>query len=189
MSALFGLYKSPLPKGRLPVLFMLDEFPALGHLSLVEQAMGAAAGYGVQLWPCIQNLPQLEDRYKGSWQTFVDNSGVIQILGTNNNRTADYFSEKAGKRTVTVSGESESLGAGGRPTMGTSTHETGVPLIEPLEFGRLGDDRQILFIYGKGPLRWTRKPYFKPDSKYKGWYDSDPYHQQDDDVVDLVDRV
>ncbi len=157
MSALFGLYKSPLPKGRLPVLFMLDEFPALGHLSLVEQAMGAAAGYGVQLWPCIQNLPQLEDRYKGSWQTFVDNSGVIQILGTNNNRTADYFSEKAGKRTVTVSGESESLGAGGRPTMGTSTHETGVPLIEPLEFGRLGDDRQILFIYGKGPLRWTRK--------------------------------
>lgn len=177
MAALDGLYRSPLPKGRLPILFMMDEFPALGHLSLVEAAMGAAAGYGVQLWPVIQNLTQLKSTYKESWQTFVDGSGAIQILGTNDNTTAEYFSQKAGKRTVTVGGESETIGADGRPSMGTSTHETGVPLIEPLEFGRLGDDKQIVFLYGPGPIRWMREPYFKPGNKYEGMYDPDPYHE------------
>ena len=34
-----------------PVLYLLDEFAALGHLVLGERAMGLMAGYGVQLWP------------------------------------------------------------------------------------------------------------------------------------------
>lgn len=59
--------------------------------------------------------------------------------------------------------------------MGTSIGETGAPLIEPLEFGRLGDDKQIVFLYGQGPLIWPRIAYFKQD-KYAGLYDSDPYH-------------
>ncbi|MGO7079290.1 type IV secretory system conjugative DNA transfer family protein, partial [Rhizobium johnstonii] len=34
-----------------PVLYLLDEFAALGHLAPIERAMGLMAGYGVQLWP------------------------------------------------------------------------------------------------------------------------------------------
>ena len=34
-----------------PVLFLLDEFAALGRLEPVERAMGLMAGYGIQLWP------------------------------------------------------------------------------------------------------------------------------------------
>ncbi|MEI6318791.1 MAG: type IV secretory system conjugative DNA transfer family protein, partial [Pseudomonadota bacterium] len=34
-----------------PVLYLLDEFAALGYLAPVERAMGLMAGYGVQLWP------------------------------------------------------------------------------------------------------------------------------------------
>jgi type IV secretory pathway TraG/TraD family ATPase VirD4 len=41
-----------------PVLFMLDEFAQLGHLASVEQAMSLAAGYGVQLWPVVQDIHQ-----------------------------------------------------------------------------------------------------------------------------------
>ncbi|MDQ7079022.1 MAG: type IV secretory system conjugative DNA transfer family protein [Robiginitomaculum sp.] len=33
-----------------PVLFLLDEMPALGRLSMVEQAYGLMAGFGIQLW-------------------------------------------------------------------------------------------------------------------------------------------
>ena len=38
------------------VLFMLDEFAALGRLQAVETAMGLLAGYGVLLWPILQDL-------------------------------------------------------------------------------------------------------------------------------------
>ena len=42
-----------------PVLYLLDEFAALGHLAPVERAMSLMAGYGVQLWPILQDLHQL----------------------------------------------------------------------------------------------------------------------------------
>ena len=177
--ALTGLYQSPLPQGRLPVLFMLDEFSALGHLSRIEDAIGAAAGYGVQLWPAIQNLPQLQGLYRESWETFIDNTGALQILGTNNNTTAKYFSEKAGETTAQVPGQSITFGADGRPSIGESMHEVSVPLLRPLEFGRLKKDEQIIFFYGHGVAKCDRMPYYE-QAKYKGkdknLYAPDPYH-------------
>jgi type IV secretion system protein VirD4 len=40
-----------------PVLFLLDEFAALGRLEPVERAMGLMAGYGVQLWGSVRGPP------------------------------------------------------------------------------------------------------------------------------------
>ena len=37
-------------KPKLPVLFILDEFPALGHMQALETAAGLMAGFGVKLW-------------------------------------------------------------------------------------------------------------------------------------------
>ena len=37
-----------------PVLFCLDEFPVLGTVKSIEQAVGLLAGYGVRLWPIVQ---------------------------------------------------------------------------------------------------------------------------------------
>ncbi|WP_395442847.1 type IV secretory system conjugative DNA transfer family protein [Caulobacter sp. UC70_42] len=42
-----------------PVLFLLDEFAALGRLEPVERAFGLMAGYGLQLWPILQDMHQL----------------------------------------------------------------------------------------------------------------------------------
>ncbi|PKP67870.1 MAG: hypothetical protein CVT83_07705, partial [Alphaproteobacteria bacterium HGW-Alphaproteobacteria-5] len=44
---------------RTPTLFLLDEFAALGRLEAVERAMGLMAGYGLQLWPILQDMSQL----------------------------------------------------------------------------------------------------------------------------------
>jgi type IV secretion system protein VirD4 len=46
-----------------PVLYLLDEFAALGYLAPVERAMGLMAGYGVQLWPILQDVHQLRATY------------------------------------------------------------------------------------------------------------------------------
>ena len=46
------------------VLFLLDEFAALGRLEPVERAMGLMAGYGIQLWPILQDVHQLRALYE-----------------------------------------------------------------------------------------------------------------------------
>lgn len=40
-----------------PALFLFDEFAALGRLEAVERAMGLMAGYGLHLWPILQDKP------------------------------------------------------------------------------------------------------------------------------------
>lgn len=43
-----------------PILFLLDEFAALGCLEVEERSMGLIAGYGLQLWPFLQDFSQLK---------------------------------------------------------------------------------------------------------------------------------
>jgi hypothetical protein len=64
-----------------PVLFLLDEFAALGRLQPVERAMGLMAGYGLQLWPILQDLHQLRSLYGKNAGTFLSNAGVLQAFG------------------------------------------------------------------------------------------------------------
>ena len=51
----------PVERLKRPALFLLDEFAALGRLEAVERAMGLMAGYGLQLWPILQDMSQLRD--------------------------------------------------------------------------------------------------------------------------------
>ena len=60
--AVTDMARSPARPER-PVLFLLDEFAALGRLEQVERAMGLMAGYGLQLWPILQDMHQLRALY------------------------------------------------------------------------------------------------------------------------------
>ena len=42
--------------------------------------MGLMAGYGLQLWPILQDLSQLKALYGPKANTFVANAGVLQTL-------------------------------------------------------------------------------------------------------------
>ncbi|WP_409119743.1 type IV secretory system conjugative DNA transfer family protein, partial [Streptomyces acidiscabies] len=59
---LTDLARAPASPAR-SVLFLLDEFAALGRLEPVERAMGLMAGYGIQLWPILQDVHQLRATY------------------------------------------------------------------------------------------------------------------------------
>jgi type IV secretion system protein VirD4 len=63
------------------VLFVLDEFPVLGHVQAIETAAGLMAGFGVKLWAIIQNMGQLKQPYEKAWETFIANSGVLTAFG------------------------------------------------------------------------------------------------------------
>ncbi|WP_299632609.1 type IV secretory system conjugative DNA transfer family protein [uncultured Roseobacter sp.] len=80
-----------------PVLAMLEEFPVLGHMTLIEQAAGYAAGFGLKMMIVIQDLTQLKRHYRDGWETFIGNAGCIQAFGNNDQTTLDYFSKKLGE--------------------------------------------------------------------------------------------
>jgi type IV secretion system protein VirD4 len=100
VSALRSLYKP----GGLRTLFLLDEFAQLGHLAPVEDAFGLVRGYGVQLWPILQDLTQLKALYKERWETFMANAGVVQGFAPNDLTTADWMSQRAGETTAVAAG-------------------------------------------------------------------------------------
>lgn len=81
-----------------PVLFILDELPALGRLTMVEQAYGLMAGFGLQLWGIVQDLGQLKHIYGDARESFIANSGVVSYFGSPDSVSAEYFSSLCGVR-------------------------------------------------------------------------------------------
>jgi len=78
-------------------LFMLDEFFALGFIKEIAVSSGLMRGYGLQLWPIMQDLGQLISLYgqEGS-QTFFANADLHQFFGVADNLTASYVSTASG---------------------------------------------------------------------------------------------
>jgi type IV secretion system protein VirD4 len=160
-----------------PILFLLDEMAAIGRLTMVEQAYGLMAGFGMQLWGIVQDLSQLHRIYGDGWQTFIGNSGVLQYFGSRDKMTAEYFSSLCGESTVpnissTVSKAfSTTLSNTSSTTQGeTTTHnhgETQRKLIFPDELMRIPPHIQLLLVESLDPIAalkisWFQDERFKP---------------------------
>lgn len=98
--ALAAMEKAPVPYGKLPVWFVLEEFPTLGHMRSIETAAGLLAGYGVMLWAVLQDLTQLQTHYQKSWETFLGNAGTLQAFGNADAATSEYLSKRLGMTQV-----------------------------------------------------------------------------------------
>lgn len=79
-----------------PVLFLLDEFPALGHMPPIAQGVAYLAGYGVQLWTFAQSIGQLKDLYGDNWSTFMSNAGAACYFGVSDPDLAELLSKQLG---------------------------------------------------------------------------------------------
>jgi type IV secretion system protein VirD4 len=154
-----------------PILFLLDEFAALGHLSTIENAMGLMAGYGVQLWPILQDLNQLEALYGRRAGSFISNAGVLQTFGTNDFKTAQWISDMLGDITVDkqhpwqhelqmagmdVADMSQHLG----PSYGGQEY-VARKLMTADEVRVLHDQLMIVFIQGLRPALFRKIRYFE----------------------------
>jgi len=143
-----------------PVLVIMDEFPILGHMRQIEDAAGQIAGYGVKLWPIIQDLSQLKALYKDRWETFLGNAGVIQCFGNNEQTTTDWISKRLGKtsfqvvRTSELSTSQRNQGGSGESWQ-TEVHDllTGDEVAR--HFSR-ESMRQIIIRSGQPPIALSR---------------------------------
>jgi type IV secretion system protein VirD4 len=149
-----------------PILFLLDEFAALGRLEAVERAFGLMAGYGIQLWPILQDIHQLRAAYGARSGTFLSNAGLIQIFNVNDTDTAEWVSRALGDMTEIYETDSRSTSWPnqiGQPTNrseGTATHLTRRALLTPDEVRRMESDLAILFKAGAAPVMAQKLRYF-----------------------------
>jgi type IV secretion system protein VirD4 len=155
------------PAAGCPVLFVLDEFASLGHMRQIEDAAGQIAGFGVKLWPILQDLGQLKSLYKERWETFMGNAGVLQFFGNNDLTTLEWVSKRLGTTTIEqLSGSKVSPGAGRAGASGESYAPRTTAMMEPdevaLAFGRADPLlRQLIIRAGYAPMILQRAYYDK----------------------------
>lgn len=153
-------------RGRHKVLFLLDEFYSLGNIALIEKAAGLLSGYGMKLWPIVQNLTQLRQLYPDNWETFFANAGAVQVFSVNDRATAEYLTARLGSRVM-------------HAKAGQQVLRTVAALREVEELGRDVSRerlRQIIYRSGDDPLVLRRMQYdkdfpasdFAPDPDYAG---------------------
>jgi type IV secretion system protein VirD4 len=168
-----------------PVLVILDEFYQLGRLKVIQNAMSLARGYGIQLWPILQDLPQLQEHYEKSWETFLGNAGVRMFFAPREMTTAEYVSQLCGETTVMTVSESKGKTKAGivgdsSKSEGTSTGPVQRRLFLPQEVCGLPDDQFLLFADkgSKAVIRGYRRPFWNiPEFKNPRLYSDDPYHK------------
>jgi type IV secretion system protein VirD4 len=94
-------------------LLMLDEFPSLGKLDIMQRALAFIAGYGLKAYLITQDLSQLYAAY-GKEESITSNCHVQIAYPPNRPETAKYISGLTGGTTVlkddiTVSGKRTGL--------------------------------------------------------------------------------
>ena len=148
-----------------PALFLLDEFAALGRLEAVERAMGLMAGYGLQLWPILQDMSQLKDLYGERAGTFIANAGVQQVFGVNDFETAKWLSQMIGQETAGF--QTDSFKPGDGPSF--SNNLTGRDLLTPDEIMQLRPENQLLRVQGQATAVAQKLRYYA-DPEFKGLF-------------------
>jgi type IV secretion system protein VirD4 len=160
------------------VLIIMDEFPILGYMEAVEKASGLVAGFGVRLWPIIQDLSQLQALYEKSWETFVGNAGLLQFFGNSDLTTLKYISDRLGESTVITEGGSKgevsvAQAAAGFTGESGSINTNFVPLMNAEEVSRYfsrQSKRQLIFWPGSNPIALDRLIYYS-DTHFEGQWD------------------
>lgn len=172
--ALTEMARSPAKPVR-PVLFLLDEFAALGRLQSIERAMGLMAGYGLQLWPILQDMHQLKGHYSERAGTFLSNAGVLQAFGVNDYETAEMLSKTIGKTTVryVTRSQSQKTGFFAEPDRSESysEHISARSLLEPNEIMKLEPRDMLLMMTGKDPLILQKIRYYD-EPEFSGLFDN-----------------
>jgi type IV secretion system protein VirD4 len=142
-----------------PVLYLLDEFAALGHLAPIERAMGLMAGYGVQLWPILQDVHQLRATYGHRAGTFLSNAGVLQVFGVNDHESARLVSDLLGQETVIFKTAARALDSE-KSGLSFAEQHVGRCLLTPDEVRNLPASDELLFIAGQRPVVARKLRYY-----------------------------
>ena len=137
--------------GALPqhVHFVLDEFAAM-PLPGFTRELATMRSRNISASTIIQNMAQIKELYKDSWETIPGNSDTILYLGGNEASTHKYISEALGKATIDTRTHGQTRGRSG--SYSTNFQMSGRELLTPDEVRGLDNRYAILFIRGARPV-------------------------------------
>lgn len=137
--------------GALPrhVHFVLDEFAAM-PLPGFTRELATMRGRNISASTIIQNMAQIKELYKDSWETIPGNSDSILYLGGNESSTHEYISKMLGKATIDTKTHGETKGRSG--SWSTNFQMSGRELLTPDEVRKLDNNYCLLFIRGTKPV-------------------------------------
>ena len=162
--AIAAIVRQPRPPP-LPVLLMLDEMGTIGRLSMIEQAFGLMSGVGVRIWGFLQDLNQLKRDYPESWETFIANCAVMQMLNARDATTSNYFSDFLGTNAVLQRSQLNHERALKDPVQGAAGYMSDridrEPVMPAADLRQLSPNKQILFFMGMRNMIQTRFKYYE----------------------------
>jgi type IV secretion system protein VirD4 len=149
-------------------LFIMDEFPAMGNLALVERLFAVTRDYRIQMWPVVQSLEMLQKHYPNSWQTMLAQCGAIQSFRCGDWTTAEYLAKRAGTDTAVAASYNSSKSrsySGGQHSWSQSDclsfAQVAVPYLRPEELFGLGAGEMIGYVAGiRSPVPFYAPMYF-----------------------------
>jgi type IV secretion system protein VirD4 len=145
---------------KVPILFLLDEFPRLGK---VEAVKGLATLRSKKIHICLvaQSLAQLDVIYGSSYrQVIADNCQYKAVLSATDAQTQEYFSRLVGTHDRSKVTTSKTFKEETQEVSNTGISETVEEkrLIKPEEFATLKD---IVLLTPYGYCRCRKTPYYK----------------------------
>ena len=145
-----------------PTYFILDEFANIGHIPDFDKKISTSRSRKISFSVILQNLDQLEAVYEKSNETIIGNCDTHVFLGSNSQKTVEYFSKQLGEKTITRNNYSVNRDRGEwKQGSSESDQIMARALMTPDELRRMDNDLCIIFEKGIKPIKANKYYYFK----------------------------
>src|SRR5580704_951475 len=147
------------------LLLLLDEFPKLGALPFLENAMGEMASYGITAHLICQSFNDVFSKY-GDKTPLFDNMHITAAFATSEPTSIEKVTRRAGKALELRDSYSDPRTIFGRAHRSTSQSEQQRYILSEEDVRGLDDKKQFLFVNNTKPvladkIRYYEEPFFK----------------------------
>lgn len=151
--------------GQLPqaTYFILDEFANIGRVPDFDKKISTSRSRKISFSVILQNLDQLEAVYEKSYETIIGNCDTHVFLGSNSQKTVEYFSKALGEKTIVKDQLSKSRDGNNFYTQSYNISDQSLAraLMTPDELRRMDNDLCIIFEKGLKPIKAKKYYYFE----------------------------
>lgn len=134
----------------IPVRLMFDEFANVALPDGYARLQATMRSRNIMATIILQNISQLKELFKDSWEGIIGNADAVVFLGGNEQSTHKYVSELLGKETIDTQTSSQSKGRNG--SFSKNFQQTGRELLTPDEVRMLDNKYAIVFLRGEAPV-------------------------------------
>ena len=145
-----------------PTYFILDEFANIGRIPDFDKKISTSRSRKISFSVILQNLDQLEAVYDKSYETIIGNCDTTIFLGSNSQKTVEYFSKELGEKTISRDSWSVSKDKHmWKQGFNKSDQIMARPLMTPDELRRMSSEECIILLQATKPIKAQKYWYYR----------------------------